>query len=97
MGWRRTSLSVALSVLAFAIYAAGVVSLRQDKLSNWVIEPEFSLPAAVSYAALGRPLGYIDSNVQAIFKDTSERAENRISVQDAMARSIRPCPVIFPS
>jgi hypothetical protein len=52
-----------LAVAAFLLYAGAALLLVREHPAAWSAESESSLPAAISYAVYGTPLGAIDSNV----------------------------------
>jgi hypothetical protein len=77
---------IGLAILTLIIYGSAVLSLHQDRRSGWDVEKDFSLAAAVSYSVYGTPLGMTKANVYQVFRNIS-RSDNRISVQEAMART----------
>jgi hypothetical protein len=72
---------LALSVLSFLLYAAGVVALHQDRSSNWSVESDDPIPGAISHVIYGVRLGAIDANVLSVF-----RAQNQRTLASAMAK-----------
>jgi hypothetical protein len=76
---------IGFAILTFLIYGSGVLSLHQERHSGWSVEVSSSLPAALSYSVYGTPLGMINVNVESVFREVF--LTNRISVQEAVARS----------
>src|SRR5262245_1620785 len=78
----------ALAILSFLIYGLGVLSLHPERHSRWLVEADFSLPAAVSYSVYKTPLGMANENVAELFENISrQKGDDRISVQEAMTQS----------
>jgi hypothetical protein len=56
---------LAISILSFLLYAAGVMALHQDRSSSWSVEFDAPIPGAISHIVYGTPWGAIDANVRA--------------------------------
>jgi hypothetical protein len=79
----------ALAFGAFLLYAAAAVVATHEHPSAWALEHEGSLPAAISHAVYGTPLGQFDTNVQAVFFDLNRTGVTAQSVQKAIEEVAR--------
>jgi hypothetical protein len=80
------------SILAFGsflIYAAAAVVTMHEHPSAWALEHEGSLPAAISHAVYGTPLGRFDTNVRAVFFDLNRTGLTAQSVEKSVEEIAR--------
>jgi hypothetical protein len=67
---REPGVKIALATMAIAsllLYAAGLVTLHQDRAPGWSLEAQGIVPVAVSHLVYGTPLGAVDDNVEQRF------------------------------
>jgi hypothetical protein len=79
----------ALAFAAFLLYAAAAVVAVREHPSAWALEHEGSLPAAISHAVYGAPLGQYDTNVYAVFFDLTRTGVTAQSVEQAVEETAR--------
>jgi hypothetical protein len=93
--WRRgavgttVALRSALAFGAFLLYAAAAIIATHDHPSAWKLEYGGSLPAAISHAVYGAPLGQYDTSVYAVFFDLNRTGVTAQSVQRAVEEVAR--------
>lgn len=79
----------ALAFAAFLLYAAAGLVATHEHPSAWRLEHEGSLPAAISHAVYGTPLGQYDTNVYAVFFDLNRTGVTPQSVEKAVEDTAR--------
>jgi hypothetical protein len=85
----KPSLRSGLAVAAFLLYAAAAIVAMREHPSAWTLEHEGSLPAAISHAVYGTPLGQYDTNVYAIFFDLNRTGVTAQSVEKTVEEVAR--------
>jgi hypothetical protein len=83
------SLRQGLAFAAFLLYAAAAIVAVHEHPSAWALEHEGSLPAAISHAVYGTPLGEFDTNVQAAFFDLNRTGLTARSVERTVEETAR--------
>jgi hypothetical protein len=83
------ALRPALAFAAFLLYAAAAVVAVHQHPSAWRLEYGGSLPAAISHAVYGAPLGQYDTNVYAVFFDLNRTGVTAQSVEKAVEEVAR--------
>lgn len=78
-----------LAFAAFLLYAAAALVATHGHPSAWMLEYGGSLPAAISHAAYGAPLGQYDTNVYAVFFDLNRTGVTAQSVERAVEEVAR--------
>ena len=71
------------------LYAAAAIVATHQHPSAWRLEYTGSLPAAISHAVYGAPLGQYDTNVYAVFFDLNRTGVTAQSVEKAVAETAR--------
>jgi hypothetical protein len=85
MGMRRV-----LAAASFLLYATTTIVAVHSLPASWLVERELSIPTAISNVVYGLPLGVIDSNVLAKFRDTlAADGANPKSVEKAIEVAAR--------
>lgn len=70
----RTFFRNVLAVLSFAIYAAGVLSLHQERTTQFLVEQDGPFPVVISHWLYGAPFGLVDSGLrQFLTKDINSK------------------------
>jgi hypothetical protein len=83
------ALRSALAFGAFLLYAAAAIVAAHQHPSAWSLEYTGSLPAAISHAVYGTPLGQYDTNVYAVFFDLNRTGVTAQSVEKAVEEVAR--------
>jgi hypothetical protein len=85
----RAALRPSVAFGAYLLYVAAAVVATHEHPSAWALEYHGSLPAAISHAVYGTPLGQFDTNVQAVFFDLYRTGVTAQSVERAVEETAR--------
>ena len=85
----KPALRSGLAFAAFLLYAAAAIVAMHEHPSAWTLEHEGSLPAAISHAVYGTPLGQYDTNVYAVFFDLNRTGVTAQSVEKTVEEVAR--------
>ena len=85
----KPALRTGLALAAFLLYAAAAIVAMHEHPSAWTLEHEGSLPAAISHAVYGTPLGQYDTNVYAVFFDLNRTGVTAQSVEKTVEEVAR--------